>query len=377
LRFDIAAWVTAGTLLFLTIYLHLLPALLAGLLVYELVHVIAERITARTGGKVAAVGLLATLIVGLLVAMMFGIVEFVRGDAGSLPRLLIKLAEIVEDSRDRLPAWILDYVPGDAETMKATAITWLREHAAELRLVGGDIGRVLVHVLIGMVIGAMVSLNEASHAVARGPLAAALAERARRLGDAFRNVVFAQVRISALNTFFTAIYLLAVLPLAGVHLPYAKTLVAITFLAGLLPVVGQPHLEYGDRDREPVAVGVGGARLARVPDRDPQARVLPQRAHRRRAHPGESVGDPARDAADGIGLRDRGPGRCADLLRLSQGRARGAQAPLGAGFLHAAPASFAWRSAWYDERTIGPHAAFANPIARASCSNMANSSGCA
>jgi len=238
LRIDIAAWVTAGLLLVLTLYLHLLPALLAGLLVYELVHVIAARITARTGGKVAAVGLLATLIVGLLVAMMFGIVEFVRGDAGSLPRLLLKLAEIVEDSRNKLPSWILDYVPGDAETMKAAAIAWLREHATELRLVGGDIGRVLVHVLIGMVIGAMVSLNEASGRVERGPLTTALAERARRLGDAFRNVVFAQVRISALNTFFTAIYLLAVLPLAGVHLPYAKTLVAITFLAGLLPVVG-------------------------------------------------------------------------------------------------------------------------------------------
>jgi predicted PurR-regulated permease PerM len=238
LRIDIAAWVTAGLLLVLTLYLHLLPALLAGLLVYELVHVIAARITVRTGGKVAAVGLLATLIVGLLVAMMFGIVEFVRGDAGSLPRLLLKLAEIVEDSRNKLPAWILDYIPGDPETMKSTAITWLREHATELRLVGGDIGRVLVHVLIGMVIGAMVSLNEASGRVERGPLTTALAERARRLGDAFRNVVFAQVRISALNTFFTAIYLLAVLPLAGVHLPYAKTLVAITFLAGLLPVVG-------------------------------------------------------------------------------------------------------------------------------------------
>ena len=238
LRIDIAAWVTAGLLLVLTLYLHLLPALLAGLLVYELVHVIAARITARTGGKVAAVGLLATLIVGLLVAMMFGIVEFVRGDAGSLPRLLLKLAEIVEDSRNKLPAWILDYIPGDPETMKSTAITWLREHATELRLVGGDIGRVLVHLLIGMVIGAMVSLNEASGKAEHGPLATALAERARRLGDAFRNVVFAQVRISALNTFFTAIYLLAVLPVAGVHLPYAKTLVAITFLAGLLPVVG-------------------------------------------------------------------------------------------------------------------------------------------
>jgi predicted PurR-regulated permease PerM len=122
--------------------------------------------------------------------------------------------------------------------MKGMTIAWLREHAAELRVMGGEAGHVVVHLLIGMVIGAMVSLNEATDSVARGPLAVALAERARRLGDAFRNVVFAQVRISALNTLFTAIYLLAVLPLAGVHLPYAKTMVAITFFAGLLPVVG-------------------------------------------------------------------------------------------------------------------------------------------
>ena len=49
--------------------------------------------------------------------------------------------------------------------------------------------------------------------------------RASRLGDSFRNVVFAQVRISALNTIFTAIYLVVVLPLFGVHLPLAKTLI--------------------------------------------------------------------------------------------------------------------------------------------------------
>jgi predicted PurR-regulated permease PerM len=93
--------------------------------------------------------------------------------------------------------------------------------------------------LIGMVIGAMVSLREAlAPGVAQGPLAAALIERAARVGEAFRRVVFAQVRISALNTFFTAIYLLALLPMFGVHLPFAKTLVAVTFLAGLLPVAG-------------------------------------------------------------------------------------------------------------------------------------------
>jgi predicted PurR-regulated permease PerM len=70
------------------------------------------------------------------------------------------------------------------------------------------------------------------------PLAAALATRVARFANGFRQIIFAQVRISALNTVFTALFLLAILPIFGVHLPLTKTLIAITFLAGLLPVVG-------------------------------------------------------------------------------------------------------------------------------------------
>ena len=238
LRFDVAAWIAAAILLYLALHLGLLPALLAGLLVFELVHVVSERFTARTGGKLAAVGLLATVVVGVLVAAMFGIVYFIKSDAGSLTRLMQKMADIIEASRDKMPAWILDLVPGDPEVLRGMTLEWLREHATELRAAGGELGRVIVHILIGMVIGAIVSLREARHVRSDGPLADALTERARRLGDAFRNVVFAQVRISLVNTAFTAIYLLIALPLAGYHLPYAKTLVVVTFLAGLLPVVG-------------------------------------------------------------------------------------------------------------------------------------------
>jgi predicted PurR-regulated permease PerM len=58
------------------------------------------------------------------------------------------------------------------------------------------------------------------------------------MGEAFRRVVFAQLRISAINTAFTAIYLAVVLPLFGVHLPFTKTMIVVTFIAGLLPVIG-------------------------------------------------------------------------------------------------------------------------------------------
>jgi predicted PurR-regulated permease PerM len=65
-----------------------------------------------------------------------------------------------------------------------------------------------------------------------------LAHRAHLLGSAFRRIVFAQVRISALNTLLTALYLAVLLPMLGMPLPLTKTMIALTFVVGLLPVLG-------------------------------------------------------------------------------------------------------------------------------------------
>jgi predicted PurR-regulated permease PerM len=239
LRYRLAAWIAAAILLLLVLHLHLLPALLAGLLVYELVHVIAPRLPLRGDGRLAAVGLLATLIAGLVALAIFGLLAFLHGDAGNLPRLFQKMAEIVESSRDKLPGWLGNALPYDTAVLQVSLTEWLRGHGQEFRTVGGEVGMGFVHALIGMVIGAIVSLHEAKQPTdGAKPLARELSERARRLGEAFRQVVFAQVRISLLNTLFTAIYLLGILRLFDVHLPLTKTLIAVTFIAGLLPVLG-------------------------------------------------------------------------------------------------------------------------------------------
>ncbi len=41
-----------------------------------------------------------------------------------------------------------------------------------------------------------------------------------------------------MNTLLTAIFLEVVLRLGGIHLPLTKTMIIVTFLAGLLPVIG-------------------------------------------------------------------------------------------------------------------------------------------
>ncbi len=240
-KHTIAAWVLTALAMVFVLKLHLLPALLAGLLVYELILMLTPRIARKLPGaraKLIAIALLAIIIVGLLSLAGAGLVAFFRSEAGSLTELLAKMAQIIEDSRQLLPVWILDRLPADAITFKEQATDWLRENADALQTVGKETIRASAHVLIGMIVGGMVALREATKDDDYKPFARALAQRAWLFGRAFRRVVFAQVRIAAINAFFTAVYLAAILPLMGVHLPLVKTMIAITFVVGLIPVAG-------------------------------------------------------------------------------------------------------------------------------------------
>lgn len=238
---QIAAWILMAFALVLVLRLHLLTALLSGLLVFQLVHMMAPVLQRRLSGRGAqmvAVGILATLIIALISATIVGIIAFMRSDAGSLPALLHKMADIVERARGAMPAWLVDYLPDDVDELRESLATWMHEHAGDVRLAGAETVRALAHILIGMIVGAMLALREAVDGSAVRPLAFAVATQAEKLGDAFRRVVFAQVRISLINTAFTAIYLVVVLPLFGIQLPLTKTMIAVTFIAGLLPVIG-------------------------------------------------------------------------------------------------------------------------------------------
>jgi predicted PurR-regulated permease PerM len=243
IRSEIAAWLIAAVLLVLVLRLHLLSALFAGLLVYELVHILVPGLhLGRVAGKRAklmAVALLAAVIVALLTLVVFWGVAFFKGSAENLPLLVKMMADILEGSRVWLPQELERYLPADIEQMKLGVADWLRQHAADLRVAGQETLRTVAHMLIGMVIGAMISLHDARRSPGEGqPLAGALAERVQRFGGAFRRVVFAQVRISLLNTTLTWLYLGVALPLLGLSLPYTKTLILVTFIAGLLPVIG-------------------------------------------------------------------------------------------------------------------------------------------
>lgn len=227
--------------LLMTLYLGLLPALLSGLLVYQLVHFGALRLERHgvipTMGRLILVALLGILVIA---AFTFGVLKFASSmTAGpeSIVVLLQEMADAVTGARSNLPVSVQEMLPANFEEWQRTAADWLRDNARNISVVGKDVGVFLVHILVGMIIGGMVALNPGLQENRR-PLAAAMRERVVFIGSAFKRIVFSQIRISALNTFLTAIFLIFILPLLGHTLPLTKTMILVTFFVGLIPILG-------------------------------------------------------------------------------------------------------------------------------------------
>ena len=234
---ELASYVFAAVGLWLILGIHLLSVVLAGMVVYELVHVLSPRLQLRISSdwaRLAAVALLSAIIVALMTALIFGIIAFFRNDAGHLEHINGRMMDALEQARSQLPAWVTARLPADTDDIHQAITGYLKDHTQEMSLVGKEALNAMVHIIVGLVLGALVALSSVRPVQHMRPLAAALTRRVTLFGDAFRRIVFAQVKISAINTLFTAIFLLAVLPMFGVHLPLRKTMIIVTFVVEIV-----------------------------------------------------------------------------------------------------------------------------------------------
>ena len=183
---QIATQILVAVALLAAVHYGLLASLLAGMLVYELVHALApgheNRFVQRRTGKIIVVTMLAVLVIAAIGAAILGVVSLLASGPENLSVLVQKMAEVIETARSRFPPWVLSSFPDEPEELKTAAAAWLRDHAGQLRSTGQNLWRGLMHVLFGMVIGGMVAVSREAGDIERGPLAAALGERARLWG---------------------------------------------------------------------------------------------------------------------------------------------------------------------------------------------------
>ena len=228
---EIAAAAAASVVV---IHWHLVPALFGGLVAYIIscnVQAYARREhrwpqwATFTLAGIVALAAIATLIASIFVA-------FRNADIGGLTASVVKGLEAFQEL---LPPSLRALVPGDEQQIREALADLLHGQGEAIRGAGLGVLHGAVHALLGSVIGVMLSFEShmPRHAVARR-----IATYAAGLVQAFRGVMVAQAKISAINASLTGLFLLGVMPLLGFPLPLSKTLVVLTFFVGLIPVLG-------------------------------------------------------------------------------------------------------------------------------------------
>ena len=150
--------------------------------------------------------------------------------------LLDYLATTVLDLRQKLPSELAAMLPQGAAEIQQTIATFLAAKAGSLASAGKAWLGGLLHAYVGILIGALAAVRP--RVSPRAPLSQALQRRVMLLGEAFRQIVAAQFWIALFNTCLTALFLLLILPMFDMALPYTPALILLTFIAGLIPIVG-------------------------------------------------------------------------------------------------------------------------------------------
>ncbi|MFP1870616.1 AI-2E family transporter [Lonsdalea quercina] len=227
--------------LLLLIQLHLLACFIAGFLVYEIINLLTPHFQKVISGKrarLAVVAVISALVVSLLSLMFAALAGLLMQEMRDTRVFNARIAYILGDVQSQIMTFLPGYLPVSVEELQQEIIQWLQQHVAILQNLGKSFLHGFVTMLIGMILGAIISLYNVDHRVDKPLLKMELLNRVALLSASFRNIVFAQVKISLVNTILSAIFILGILPAFGIHLPFSKTLVVLTFVFGLLPVVG-------------------------------------------------------------------------------------------------------------------------------------------
>lgn len=219
------------------LWFHLVLILFAALITYAVVEVMA-RYLRRLSQHYVGFSVFLVMMTFLLAILLFtGWVEN-RTDNLNAGKLMSSVADILDQLRTKLPNSMAIHIPEGVSSLQTHISLWLKEHAKELQTAGLHTLRSIGHIVGGVVLGAIAAFQTLSHQQSEKELPRLLHAHFQELLNGFTNVFFAQVWISLINTILTAIYLLIILPSIGKALALAGTLVLVTFLAGLIPVVG-------------------------------------------------------------------------------------------------------------------------------------------
>lgn len=237
----IASLVIIVITMFAVIPLHLLACCIAGFVVYEIINGLTPHFEKFINGRRArliVVTIISVCVISFLFLTIGSMIGFIIHEARDAASLSQRITQALQDLQAQVQVYLPWYLPNGVEELKNQILEWIQSNSSTLKQASTHVLHNFATMLVGMILGVILSLYEPPVRSDEPTFKMAMIERITTLAEVFKNILFAQLKISSINTLLSGIFLIVILPLFGVNLPFAKTLVILTFIFGLIPVVG-------------------------------------------------------------------------------------------------------------------------------------------
>lgn len=229
----------------IAILFHLVPALIAGLATYTLIqgveNIFLTRLNLGKRSKLLSTILIAVLTIVLMTLVTMSLVSWIQNILTDPNRIILSVQEILNKTLSELPPYVGKYIPNNVHEIQNSLLEFAKIHMSTFQMIGKGTAHTLITVVLGMIIGVFVAYsvnkNEQSNENEK-IFTREFFNTVNQYALSFRHVAVAQIGISIFNTVLTAILLIIVFPLLGIHVPFTKSLIIATFLFGLIPILG-------------------------------------------------------------------------------------------------------------------------------------------
>ncbi|XKM14335.1 AI-2E family transporter [Orbaceae bacterium ac157xtp] len=247
-KIDIFCVLVFSVFFIILLQVHLMSAVIAGLLTYTVTQKLEEffslkKIGLSKNAKLISVLLISTTIITLFIGGFWYLFTYFVDMAKNPAQTMESIKMVIDKVTNTLPDSLQAYLPDNMDAIKDNTIIYLKEHVFYLQTKITNVFHSLIIVFVGMIIGLILGYKANKRNIKKSqtkqtPLTKALNNCLNRLVLVFQYVAISQVVIALFNALMTAIFLFIILPIFGIHLPFSKTLVLATFVLGLIPIIG-------------------------------------------------------------------------------------------------------------------------------------------
>lgn len=218
----------------------LFPSLIAGFITY-LMMLYAEKFMANSlmlgkHSRLLATLTLSVFIITLLTASAMYFFNLIAKTVSNPDMLINETALILDKTLKDLSPNMVHILPHNIDNIKAELLSFIQSNLITIRNFSKGATHTLITMILGMIIGIMIASSD--YIESDKPLINSFRNKMTNMIESFEHVVIAQAGIALFNTIMTSIYLLVIMPLFDIQFPFTKTIIALTFFVGLIPIIG-------------------------------------------------------------------------------------------------------------------------------------------